>query len=186
MHMYIPLTLAWSQWWSGSTPLSILQRTWDCPILDRISASVFEGSTCPAARARWYEKRVRTELPLNALPCAPLGTFLHNNTVRIAASLHLSTKICHLHRWQCRGWNRDPRPKLPEECRQIDKAFRNQRHHPPCLSGSRSRSRSGFSRALWNLEHTVMTVSGRMAWPWCCGQRKSAFCGTLAALIPYG
>jgi hypothetical protein len=29
-----------------------------------------------------------------------------------------------------RGWTRDSRSKLPEECRQIGKAFRNQQHHP--------------------------------------------------------
>ncbi len=83
-------------------PISSLQRAWESPTLDRISASLLEGATSPASRARILASmRKESGAWLNALPCAPLGTFLDNGTVRIAASLRLGTKICHPHRCRC-------------------------------------------------------------------------------------
>ncbi len=101
-------TEALSAWYEVSgevlppAPISNLQRAWESPILESISASLLEGATYPAARARILgSMRKESGAWLNALPCALQGTFLDNDTVRIAASLRLGTKICHPHKCRC-------------------------------------------------------------------------------------
>jgi hypothetical protein len=57
------------------------------------------------------------------------------------------------------------------------------RHMPPSTTSSAVPLHHVHVRLLSNpLEHTEMTVNGRMARPWCRGQRERA---TLPALIPW-
>jgi hypothetical protein len=52
---------AWDEveWWYEILPLSNLQRAWKSPILDRISASLLENTTCPASQAKKKEKEIK-------------------------------------------------------------------------------------------------------------------------------
>jgi hypothetical protein len=62
-------------------PLSNLQRAWEAPILEKISTSLIANADSLTSEARIRASlRKESGAWLNALPCAPLGTFMDNDT----------------------------------------------------------------------------------------------------------
>jgi hypothetical protein len=96
---------ALSSWFEISgeevVPLSNLQRAWEAPILEKISTSLIANASSLTSEARIRASlRKESGAWLNALPCAPLGTFMDNDTLRISAALRLGAKTCHPHSCQ--------------------------------------------------------------------------------------
>ncbi len=120
---------------------------------------------------------------LNSLLSTPLGTFLFldNDTVRIAASLRVGTKICHPHKCRCgAAWMNSGLTAWAARRMQADwqgipqsttsSAFASV--HVPAVLEPTGTYRNDRKRP-----------DGVTLMP--CGGKASAFCGMLHALIPW-
>ena len=79
------------------------QKHWELPYYARtINELEHLINNNSIATARWLaSKTPQSSAWLNALPSPQLGTFLNNETFRIACALRLGVKICHSHKCIC-------------------------------------------------------------------------------------
>ena len=76
------------------------QKAWDAPVIEASYETLLETALEPRTRARLLAVASRgAGAWLNALPVAPLGLRMDNETTRIAASLRLGLPLCRPH--QC-------------------------------------------------------------------------------------
>ena len=76
------------------------QKAWDAPVIEASYETLFETASEPRTRARLLAVASRgAGVWLNALPVAPLGLRMDNETTRIAVGLHPGLPLCRPH--QC-------------------------------------------------------------------------------------
>jgi hypothetical protein len=78
------------------------QSAWDRVLLERLAATFKDSLTDVQQKAR-FQSLIGQEAGawLNAIPSPQLGTFLDNDTLRVAVGLRLGSDICHPHVCVC-------------------------------------------------------------------------------------
>ena len=88
----------WSDLTQPDTPFpSVLtsQHSWDVPLIKRTFSNLLNGSVDLESRARLLGAAAEySGAWLNAIPCAPIGTRLDGDAVRIAVGLRLGANLC--------------------------------------------------------------------------------------------
>ena len=78
------------------------QKSWDMPITKKTYQTLIEGSNSVADQARLFATSGSySGAWLEAIPISSLGTKLDDESVRIATSLRLGSKICEPHSCKC-------------------------------------------------------------------------------------